>query len=212
MLKILRPESPRDTEHLAQMHQLRYVKFIKELGWKDGIQKFSQMEFDCFDHDNTFYLTHIDQYNKVDAVARLTQTCHPNLLFDVFQDNIQFISPERSTDVIEISRFCADQKRAPRNVMAQIIAGLLEIGTTYNIKYYVSFSNCNIKPRAERCGWSAQEMGDVIQIGLETAVALRHEVSKLYHNKVHVKNGFQENLLSKEEILRCPSMMFQTAI
>ncbi len=204
MLKILCPNSLRDTQNLAEMHQLRYRKFVVELGWKDGISGVNQHEFDCFDHENAFYLVHVNELDKVDAVARLTQTQHPNLLMDIFKDNISLVEPKRSNDVIEISRFCSDATSAPKNVMGQIIAGLLQIGLTYNIDHFVSFSNTHIKPRATRIGWPAQEIGEVIQVGKDQAVSLKHDVRAEYYDAVFQNLNLKEPLLSEKEIARCP--------
>jgi N-acyl-L-homoserine lactone synthetase len=211
MLKILCPDSPRDTQHLAEMHHLRYKKFFIELGWKEGLTIVNQFEFDCFDHGNTFYLVHTnDESDKVNALARLTPTIYPNLLMDIFKDNITLVEPERSCNVLEISRFCAESNTAPRNVMGQIIAGLLEIGLYYDINHYVSFSNTSIQPRSTRFGWPAQQTGDIVQIGKENAVSLKHDVRPEYYHAVYKGLALKRPILNEDELLRCPVKNIQS--
>jgi N-acyl-L-homoserine lactone synthetase len=204
MLRIICPNEPDDKQYLAEMHQLRFTKFVKELKWSNGLYVFNQMEHDDFDHDHAFYLIHTDGQDKVDALVRLTQTLYPNVLMDIFQENIEFIKPERSESVVEISRFCADQERAPKDIMCQIIAGLLQLGLEYNIQYYVSFSNTHIKPRTKLCGWPAQEIGRPVKVGKEYAVALKHDVSVENYENVCQRMKLREALLSNKELEKCP--------
>lgn len=213
MIKLLLPNSLRDTQNLCEMHQLRYITFVQELGWKDGIKSVNQMEFDDYDHAHAFYLVHTDKNDQVDAMVRLTQTIHPNVLLDAFSYNIADTTrAERSCHVVEISRFCADRFRAPKNVMGEIIAGLLELGLTYNISHYVSFSNVHIKPRAAYFGWNAAEIGPVVSVAGDKAVALEHVVAGEFYENVLRKLDRTTPVLSLEELERCPIRCLKMAL
>jgi len=59
MFKLLNPNEATHAEHLAQMHNLRYRIFYKNLNWRHGLRAVSQMEMDEFDHPNCRYLVRI---------------------------------------------------------------------------------------------------------------------------------------------------------
>ena len=185
------------------MHQLRHRTFIQKLGWKEGLYDVSQMEFDRFDHPHVFYLVNVNRINIVDAVVRLTPLHNPNLLMDVFKDNLDICLPVRRPNTLEISRFCSDTFE-DKDMMGKIICGLLEIGLEYNIDACVSFSDIAIRRRAMRYGWPAVPLGNPVKIAAEFAQALQHDITLETYNRVRDILGIQEKILSSFELKRCP--------
>ena len=209
MLKILNPESLRDTTLLAKTHQLRYKVFVKELGWKKGISAVNQLEFDCYDHADAFYLVDADENDEVNAAVRLTQTVYPNVLLDSFAENVDSACSYRSPDIVEISRFCSDKDKAPKHVMGNIIAGLLQLGLHSHIKQYVSFSNVNIQRRSERFGWPVEYIGPISRIDNARVGAMRHDVTEEYYGQVSRMMALTNPLLDENELSRCPIRQLQ---
>lgn len=193
------------------MHNLRYRKFIEDLGWKDGLHNVNQMEFDRFDHSHAFYLVNVNRQNTVDTVARLTPIIYPNLLMDAFKENMDLATPERKETTLEISRFCSDSYEE-KYIMGKIIVGLLEIGLKYDLESFVSFSNINIKARAKRFGWPAIPIGNSVKIGSEYVQALRHEVNHESYIRSKEILGLEGEIIPAAEIARCPLNKKQAAI
>lgn len=203
MLQILNPNDVNDANLLAKTHQLRYRVFVKELGWKNGITAVNQLEFDCYDHDQAFYLVDVNEHGEIDAAARLTQAVHPNVLLDSFSENITTTCSYRTEDIVEISRFCSDRINAPKNVMGKIIAGLLEIGFHYNLDCFVSFSNLNIARRSERFGWPVEYIGPVVMLDEKRICALKHDVNEASYKRVSDILELSSPILSMEQMERC---------
>lgn len=198
MFKILNPNEPDHFEHLSQMHNLRHKIFIKNLKWQEGLKAHSQMEFDDFDHPNCRYLVRLNSKNHVDACTRLTLTCFPYLLAEVFGSYIQNEDVPRSPIIVETSRFCADSKSAPGNIAGLIMAAMLELGIKIGIKRYVSLSDIRIIPAVFKYGWNALALGPERKSGEHTCIALGYDVTEEYHRKVKNAVGVSSFLIDQD--------------
>jgi acyl-homoserine lactone synthase len=183
MFKLLDPNNPSDFEFLSQMHHLRHRIFVQNLQWRKGIRACSQMEFDDFDHSDCRYLVRLNSNHQIDACTRLTLTCFPYLLSDVFSDYIENISIPKVPTIAETSRFCADNT-APTNAAGLIMAAMLELGIKAGINQYVSFSDARIKPVVLKYGWHATELGSRKITDGTVCVAFSYDVTEEYYKKV----------------------------
>lgn len=195
-------------ELVKSMHKLRHKIFIDELKWPLGpIKSIDGMEFDQFDTADTYYLVRVSGAGEVDACARLMPTSIPNLLCDVFPDLIQNIKKPCSDDIWEISRFCAARETAPKNIVGQLVAGMLEFALSNGIRRYVSMSDIRIEPVLRRYGWDPQRLGapintgtdtaagEIYPIGVDTLAKVRNKtglISQLVVNLPELKNGIKE--------------------
>jgi len=171
---------------LASMHQLRRQVFSERLGW--GVSVINGLEIDQFDIPDAHYLIHRDAEGRVDACTRLLPTTGPYLLGDVFANLIDG-EPPRDARIWESTRFCADHGRAPRNIAALLMAGMLEFGVDRGLSAYVSVSDVRMEPIMRRAGWDPQRMGGTVETGTDTAAAERLTVSQEYLARVRKRAG-----------------------
>jgi acyl homoserine lactone synthase len=171
---------------LASMHQLRRQVFSERLGW--GVSVVNGLEIDQFDIPDAHYLVHRDAEGRVDACTRLLPTTGPYLLGDVFSNLIDG-EPPRDARIWESTRFCADHARAPRNIAAVLMAGMLEFGVDRSLSAYVSVSDVRMEPIMRRAGWDPQRMGGTVETGTDTAAAERLTVSQEYLARVRKRAG-----------------------
>lgn len=158
-----------ELEILKGMHRLRKRIFIDEQGWKtgDGVYVTNGMEHDDFDGDDIFYLISTTEDGEVNAGTRLTPIDKPNLLCDVYKHLIE--EPiNRSPTIWETSRFCADPKKAPKNIMAQLVAGMLEFGLAHEVENFVSLSDTRIEKPLDKLGWPRERLGGTEPTGEKT--------------------------------------------
>ncbi|PJK27889.1 conjugal transfer protein TraI [Minwuia thermotolerans] len=163
------------------MHQLRRQVFSERLRW--GVTVINGLEIDQFDIPDAHYLVHRDAEGRVDACTRLLPTTGPYLLGDVFADLIDG-EPPRDARIWESTRFCADHGRAPRNIAALLMAGMLEFGVDRGLSAYVSVSDVRMEPIMRRAGWDPRRLGDTVETGTDTAAAERLTVSREYLMRV----------------------------
>lgn len=171
---------------LASMHQLRRQVFSERLRW--GVTVINGLEIDQFDIPDAHYLVHRDAEGRVDACTRLLPTTGPYLLGDVFANLIDG-EPPRDARIWESTRFCADHARAPRNIAALLMAGMLEFGVDRGLKAYVSVSDVRMEPIMRRAGWDPRRLGGTVETGTDTAAAERLTVSQEYLARVRKRAG-----------------------
>lgn len=184
MFRFLNPTEEKDFNYLSQLHHLRYNVFYKSLGWRDGLQIHSMMEFDQYDHNDAKYLVRINDHDQVDACARLIPTNHPYLLGYSFGSYIEKGKVPTDNHTIEISRLCANPRTTPSNITGQLMAAFLEYALENNITSYVSLSDRKIIPVVRKFGWQANLLGDFHDTGTEISVALSYDVTKDYYENV----------------------------
>jgi acyl homoserine lactone synthase len=151
----------------------------------------------------------VNEDGDVDACSRLLPTNGPYLLGDVFGDLIQDIEKPHSPLVWETSRFCADRRTAPKNIVGQLVAAMLEFGLAHEITNYVSVSDIRIEPLLHRSGWHPQRIGEPKFTGTDMAAGELFEVSETALEEVRNKSGISGTLLSMETIYDNSSSFFQ---
>lgn len=90
------------TEQLAEY---RYQVFIEGLGWDLPAER--GMELDQFDRPDTLYVVARGDNEQIIGCARLLPTTQPYLLEEVFPQLLNGMTPPKSADVWELSRFAA---------------------------------------------------------------------------------------------------------
>lgn len=182
---------------LASMHRLRHRIFLDELKWPlDPIQSINGMEYDQFDTPEARYIVRFNESGEVDACCRLLPTEGPYLLADIFPDLIESGAPPRRTDIWEVSRFAADNTTAPRNIVGQLVASMLEVGLQHGLNHYVSVSDIRIEPLLRRAGWEPRRMGHARSTTTDTVAAEIYEVSPLALARVRDKSRIGGPLLT----------------
>jgi len=173
------PENHRTRRNeLASMHRLRHRIFIDHLKWPlDPIQSVNGMEYDQFDLPTAHYITRLNDTGEVDACCRLLPTEGPYLLADVFPHLIESGTPPHAPDIWEVSRFAADDSTAPRNIVGQLVAAMLEVGLAHHLRHYVSVSDIRIEPLLRRAGWNPRRLGATALTGTDIAAGEIYEVS-----------------------------------
>lgn len=182
-------------KELASMHHLRKKVFKDTLKW--DVHTVNSMEFDQFDTDDAHYLIHINEEGEADACTRLLCTTNPYLLGDVFPELLLPQKPPKKKNIWETTRFCSDQKTAPKDIMAILLAGMLEFAIDQGIKEYVSVSDIRIEPLLRRNGWPAKRLGKTIYTGTDTAAAEKLTVNTLTLNNVLSKCVYTTNVKIK---------------
>lgn len=213
MFKVLSQENAQENRGLfLSMHRLRHRVFIEELKWPLGpIRSVNGMEYDQFDISSAHYIVRINEEGEVDACTRLLPTSGPYLLGDIFGDLISTIQRPSSNMIWETSRFCADRKTAPKNIVGLLVAAMLEFGLTRNITNYVSVSDIRIEPLLRRSGWTPQRIGNPVFTGTDTAAGELFEVSEKALEEVRNKSDITGTLLAEENYFEMrPSSLPQT--
>ena len=205
MLSIISQENAHlHWDALASMHQLRRQVFSERLRW--GVSVINGLETDQFDIPDAHYLVHRNPEGRVDACTRLLPTTGPYLLGDVFA-NLVDGEPPRDARIWESTRFCADHARAPRNIAALLMAGMLEFGVDRGLETYVSVSDVRMEPIMPRAGWDPQRMGGTVETGTDTAAAERLTVSREYLFRVRKRAAVDGNVLKNlHELGREPAI------
>lgn len=184
-------------EVIKSMHRLRHKVFVEELKWPLGaIQSIEGMEFDQFDTSDSYYVVRVSDSGEVDACARLIPTSAPNLLCDVFPDLIQNIKKPCSDDIWEISRFCAARGTAPRNIVGQLVAAMLEFALSIGMRRYVSVSDIRIEPILRRYGWNPERIGEPKNTGTDMAAGEIYPISNECLAQVRAKTGLVGQLVT----------------
>ncbi|MET4103949.1 N-acyl-L-homoserine lactone synthetase [Roseovarius sp. MBR-78] len=193
MLSIISQENAHlHWDALASMHQLRRQVFSERLSW--GVTVINGLEIDQFDIPDAHYLIHQDAAGRVDACTRLLPTTGPYLLGDVFAGLVDG-EPPRDPRIWESTRFCADHERAPRNIAALLMTGMLEFGVARGLAAYVSVSDIRMEPIMRRAGWDPKRLGGTIATGTDTAAAERLTVSQKYLVRVRKRAVIEGNII-----------------
>lgn len=190
------------------MHRLRHKVFIEQLCWPLGpIKVENGMEHDQFDLPSAHYIVRLNDQSEVDACCRLLPTEGPYLLGDVFPELIESGAPPRAPDIWEVSRFAADNSTAPRNIVGQLVAAMLEVGVAAGLRHYVSVSDIRIEPLLRRAGWDPRRLGIVRHTGTDYAAGEIYEVSGTALSQVYEKSKIAGPLLQSVSLHDADGMM-----
>ncbi|MFT6914844.1 MAG: acyl homoserine lactone synthase [Motiliproteus sp.] len=91
------------TTIVQQLSEYRYRVFIEALGWE--LKTESGIESDQFDREDTQYVVARNDEGHITGCARLLHTISPYLLEEVFPQLLNGMTPPKSTEVWELSRF-----------------------------------------------------------------------------------------------------------
>ena len=177
-------------KELASMHNLRKRIFKDRCGWDLNI--INEMEFDQFDTDNASYILIVSEGDVVGS-SRLIPTLEPYLLNEVFSHIVNKITLPHSRDVWEITRFCADPQKAPKNIMGLLLTAIMEFGLNNQLANFVSIADIRTEPLIKRAGWYAERIGETINTGTEVAVGQRLIVDAMTYRRMKTKLLIQEN-------------------
>lgn len=187
------------------MHRLRHRVFLDELKWPLGpIRSEAGMEYDQFDVPEAHYIVRLNDAGEVDACCRLLPTEGPYLLKDVFPDLVESGVPPQRPDIWEVSRFAADNRTAPRNIVGQLVTAMLEVGLRHGLEHFVSVSDIRIEPLLRRAGWPPRRLGLTRATTTDTVAAEIFEVSQRALDEVRSKSGIDHPLTTLSLPLPAP--------
>lgn len=92
-------------EVIISLANYRYKVFVEQLGWNLGTSE--GLELDQFDRLDTLYVIARNQQGDIIGCARLLPTTQPYLLEEVFPELLNGLSPPKSDEIWELSRFAA---------------------------------------------------------------------------------------------------------
>jgi len=87
----------------TELFQYRHKVFVDRLGW--DLNTIGEIETDEFDHEQTCYVIAKNSQGSITGCSRLLPTTRPYLLECVFPALLNGISPPKTSDIWELSRF-----------------------------------------------------------------------------------------------------------
>ena len=144
----------------------RHKIFVERLGW--SLQTQDGLEFDQFDRSDTVYVIAQNEKGNIVGCARLLPTTRPYLLAEVFPHLLNGLPPPQSTDVWELSRFCAVDlngtvPREPKQFSSSIAVTLLRKSLTsaaeFGAKRLITMSPLGVERLLHRAGFHAHRAG-----------------------------------------------------
>jgi N-acyl-L-homoserine lactone synthetase len=94
------------TKLVTSMHEFRHDVFVRRLGWSfQSLPRLDAMESDEYDTDHAVYLVISDEYQHVNACARLLPCTGPYMLRSVFPALLGNTPAPSDPTIWELSRF-----------------------------------------------------------------------------------------------------------
>jgi acyl-homoserine lactone synthase len=168
-------------EQLWQMHQLRRVHFVEELGWGD-LKVIDGGEYDQFDDERTVYCLALGPDGQVLGGTRARPTDDKSMLHDVFPD---LIAPDQprfcGADIWEMGRTFVThaarvmQKKTGQRITKDILLGAMEWLQDAGIDQVICITSLDIFNMCRGWGWNIRMTGlpldtpDGVIVGVEAA-------------------------------------------
>ena len=155
----------------SKVAHYRYKIFIERLGWP--LQSIDGAEHDQFDRSDTVYVIAQDNNGKVIGCARLLPTTRPYLLAEVFPHLLNGMTPPCSTDVWELSRFCAVDLTGPvpaprrqfsSSIAIELLSEALACAADLGAKRLITLSPLGVERLLHRAGFHAHRAGPPVEI------------------------------------------------
>lgn len=171
------------SKELWEMHTLRAKVFSGRLGWE--VPVLSGMEIDGYDALEPHYLMMREPGGVLRGCWRLLPTDGPYMLKDSFPQLLHGQDAPNHPQVWELSRFAIETEGTGRfgfsEITLQAVEAMARYGKERGIERFVTVTTTAIERLGRRAGAVMTRLGDPLQIGVETAVALYMETEQTYH-------------------------------
>jgi acyl homoserine lactone synthase len=166
------------SKDLWEMHALRARVFQGRLGWE--VPVLSGMEIDGYDALEPLYMLMREPGGVLRGCWRVLPTEGPYMLKDSFPQLLQGQAAPCDPRIWELSRFALETEGCARFGFAQVtmesIEAIIRFGHEHGITRYVTVTTTAIERLLRRAGVVTNRLGEPMQVGIETAVALFVEI------------------------------------
>jgi acyl homoserine lactone synthase len=166
------------SKDLWEMHALRARVFQGRLGWE--VPVLSGMEIDGYDALEPLYMLMREPGGALRGCWRVLPTEGPYMLKDSFPQLLQGQAAPCDPGIWELSRFALETEGCSRFGFAQVtmesIEAIIRFGHDNGIARYVTVTTTAIERLLRRAGVVTNRLGEPMQVGIETAVALFVEI------------------------------------
>jgi acyl homoserine lactone synthase len=166
------------SKDLWEMHTLRAKVFRGRLGWE--VPVLSGMEIDGYDALEPMYMLMKEPGGCLRGCWRLLPTEGPYMLKDSFAQLLDGQAAPSDPGIWELSRFALETDGASRFGFAQVtmeaIEAVIRFAHEQGMTRYVTVTTTAIERLLRRAGVVVTRLGDPMEIGIETAVALFVEI------------------------------------
>lgn len=171
---------------LWEMHRLRAKVFSGRLGWE--VPVLSGMEIDGYDALEPYYMMMREPGGELCGSWRLLPTEGPYMLKDSFPQLLRGADAPHHPRVWELSRFAVETEGSSRFGFSEItllaVEAVARFGKEQGIDSFVTVTTPAIERMARRAGVVMTRIGEPLQIGVATAVALTMETEQTYQGMV----------------------------
>jgi acyl-homoserine lactone synthase len=161
-------------DEIEAMHRHRYKMFVDIKGWK-ALESPDRLDIDEFDSQHTTYLLTLDDEGELRGCDRLIPTWRPHMLKNLFPEYVNGPVPTGPT-IWEWSRHAPGHPSFGKeiNFGASLVSGiaLLEFARTRGIEMFTGILEYGYMKKALQGGWKPQPLGEPINYGEGTAVAV----------------------------------------
>jgi acyl homoserine lactone synthase len=163
---------------LWEMHTLRAKVFRGRLGWE--VPVLSGMEIDGYDALEPLYMMMREPAGTLRGCWRMLPTEGPYMLKDSFAQLLRGEAAPEDEHIWELSRFAIETEGCSRFGFSEItmesIAAIIRYAHEQGIERYVTVTTTAIERLLRRAGVVTTRLGEPMEIGVETAVALYVEI------------------------------------
>jgi acyl homoserine lactone synthase len=188
------------SDHLVEMHRLRYRVFKQRLDW--DVETSGDMEMDEFDALHPAYLVQLCTTGEVEGCVRLLPTTGPTMIRERFPALLGGSECPSDPAVWESSRFALDvPAEAPKSPIGlarathELFAGMIEFGLWCRLVKIVTVTDVRMERILRRAGWPLERIGGPRAIGTTLAVAGFLEVSTESLSSVRAVGGISRPVL-----------------
>lgn len=153
-------------ELYSRVAHYRHQVFVERLGWQ--LQTRDGVELDQFDRPDTVYVIAQDDDRDIIGCARLLPTTRPYLLAEVFPQLLNGLTPPRSPNVWELSRFSAVDLNRPVHGARQQFASPTSLrllqesiacAASHGARRLITVSPLGVERLLQRGGFQAHRAG-----------------------------------------------------
>jgi len=183
----------------------RYDEFV--VRQKYGVPSFNGMEYDQYDTPGAVYFTWHDDKGLIQAGMRILPTHRPYMIKELWPQIVEYIGLPESPTIWEATRFFIDRnmdQSLRHQAHGEILCALLEFAISYGVTNYIAVAPPKLWDYTfRRCGWPAEAVGPVTDIGFsENVEACIMTASQPILDSVRATMGIHVPVLSKAAMLR----------
>jgi N-acyl-L-homoserine lactone synthetase len=169
----------------------RHKVFVEQLGWELFTE--NGMEQDQFDRPDTMYVVAQDETGDISGCARLLPTTHPYLLGEVFPQLLNGLTPPRSSDVWELSRFAAVDFNSQNSsalsqfsspIAIRLLKESIACAAKNGVKRIITVSPIGVERLLRKAGFQTHRAGPPMVIDGHPIFACWIEVEQSCHTRL----------------------------